>query len=423
MPTELALLPFTESAFNPEAMSVAKASGMWQFIATTGRDYDLKQNLFRDDRRDVLASTRAALDYLEKLHNMFGDWQLALAAYNCGEGNVSRAIARNQRAGLPTDYTSLNLPPETRGYVPKLQAVKNIVLHPDTFSLSLPPLENHPYFLSVPIERDMDVETAARLAEVPLDEFKALNPQLNRPVILAAGTPQVLLPYDNADNFVRNLQRHEGPLATWTAWVATRTLRPADAAKQVGMTEAQLREVNHIPNGMLVKAGSTLLVPRGAHNTTDVSLHVADSAAMMLAPDLPPVLRVNVRVGRGGESVASVAHRYHVSASQVASWNHVGANGKFAAGSTAVVFVPRAASRGPARPTATNVAQASSAAHPAPAAHGKAAPARQASKTTVASASTAAKKPAAVAHKAPAASTAVASSKVRAKAPVRVAQP
>jgi membrane-bound lytic murein transglycosylase D len=423
MPTELALLPFTESAFNPEAMSVAKASGMWQFIATTGRDYDLKQNLFRDDRRDVLASTRAALDYLEKLHNMFGDWQLALAAYNCGEGNVARAIARNQRLGLPTDYTSLNLPPETRGYVPKLQAVKNIVTHPEAFALALPPLENHPYFLSVPIERDMDVETAAKLAEVPLDEFKALNPQLNKPVILAAGTPQVLLPYDNADNFVRNLQHHPGPLATWTAWVATRTLRPSEAAKQVGMTEAQLREVNRIPNGMLVKAGSTLLVPRGAQGE-DVSLHVADSAAMMLAPDLPPVARVNVRIGKGGETVASVARRYHVGTAQVASWNHVGANGKFAAGTTAVVFVPRAAPRGPARATMT-----ASAAHhgaPATAAKGKA----PAGRTVVASAAST-KKPAAksssanTAHRAPAASstTTTSASKVRAKAPVRVAQP
>ena len=127
MPTELALLPFIESAYNPQAMSVARASGMWQFVPSTGRNFELKQNVFRDDRRDVLASTRAALDYLQKLYAMFGDWQLALAAYNWGEGSVQRAIARNQRAGLPTDYASLRMPAETKGYVPKLQAVKNIV--------------------------------------------------------------------------------------------------------------------------------------------------------------------------------------------------------------------------------------------------------------------------------------------------------
>jgi membrane-bound lytic murein transglycosylase D len=155
MPTEIALLPYVESAFNPQAVSSARASGMWQFMAATGKDFDLKQNLFRDDRRDVLASTRAALDYLTRLHAQFGDWQLALAAYNWGEGSVQRAIAKNRKAGLPEDYASLKMPEETRTYVPKLQAVKNIVADPARFGIVLPPLANHPYFLRVPIERDI----------------------------------------------------------------------------------------------------------------------------------------------------------------------------------------------------------------------------------------------------------------------------
>ncbi len=360
MPTELALLPFTESAFNPQAMSVAKASGMWQFVSATGKDFDLKQNIFRDDRRDVLASTRAALDYLQRLHDMFGDWQLALAAYNCGQGNVQRAIARNQKAGLPTDYVNLRLPKETSEYVPKLQAVKNIVLHPQDYSLTLPSVGNHPYFLSVPIERDIDVDTAAKLANVPIDEFRMLNPQLDKPVILAAGTPQVLLPYDNADDFVRALKSHDGALASWTVYVVAKTMRPADAARLVGMSEAELRAVNHIPARMLVKSGSTLLVPRSAQHVADVSVKVADSAALSLAPDLPPTRRVNMRVGKGGETVASVARRWRVAPSQVAAWNHVAASGKFAAGSTAVLFLPRSTSlaRAPARPTAAKVAKA-----------------------------------------------------------------
>ena len=257
MPTELALLPFIESAYNPQAMSVARASGMWQFIPSTGRDFELKQNVFRDDRRDVLASTRAALDYLQKLYGMFGDWQLALAAYNWGEGSVQRAIAKNQRAGLPTDYQSLRMPAETQGYVPKLQAVKNIVANPASFNLTLPELFNHPYFLSVPIERDIDVALAVQLAGVPLEEFQSLNPQMNRPVILAAGTPQLLLPYDNANRFVRELPQHRGPLATWTAWQAPKTMKPAEAAHAVGMNEEQFREVNHIPARVSIKAGST----------------------------------------------------------------------------------------------------------------------------------------------------------------------
>jgi len=162
MPTELALLPYVESAFNPLAVSSAKAVGMWQFMPATGDYFELKQNAFRDDRRDVLASTRAALDYLQKLYNMFGDWQLALAAYNWGEGNVSRAIARNQKAGLPTGYNDLTMPPETRLYVPKLQAVKNIVANPRLFATELPLIENHPYFDTIDISRDIDVALANR---------------------------------------------------------------------------------------------------------------------------------------------------------------------------------------------------------------------------------------------------------------------
>ena len=337
MPTELALLPFIESAFNPQAMSSAKASGMWQFIPSTGKDFSLKQNVFRDDRRDVLASTRDALDYLQRLNAMFGDWQLALAAYNWGEGSVQRAIARNQRLGLPTNYASLKMPNETAYYVPKLQAVKNIIARPADFGLTLPELRNHPYFLSVPIERDMDVAVAVKLAGMPLEEFQTLNPQMNKPVILAAGTPQILLPYDNANQFVRQLPLHRGPLASWTAWTAPKTLRPADAARQVGMDEAQLREVNRIPLHMLVKAGSTLLVPRGEHRLTDVSVEIADNATMALAPDGPALRKMSLKAGRK-DSVASVAKRYRVSAAQVAQWNGVAKGASFAPGQTIVVF-------------------------------------------------------------------------------------
>ncbi len=338
MPTELALLPFIESAFNPQAMSSAKASGMWQFMPSTGRNFALKQNVFRDDRRDVLASTRAALDYLGRLHDMFGDWQLALAAYNWGEGNVARAIARNARAKRPTDYASLRMPNETRSYVPKLQAVKNIVLRPEAFALALPALSNHPHFLSVPITRDIDVDLAARFAGVTSDDFKELNPQMNKPVILAAGTPRVLLPYDNANEFVRQLDAHRGAMATWTAWVAPKTLRPADAAKQVGMSEAELREVNHIPPRMLVKGGSTLLVPRSEHRQTDVSEHIADNAMMTLAPDGPALRRVSIKAGKK-DSVASIARRYHVSAAQVAQWNKLSVAANFKPGQTVLVYV------------------------------------------------------------------------------------
>ena len=205
MPTELALLPYIESAFNPQAISSAKAAGLWQFMPGTGRDFQLTQNVLRDDRRSVLESTRAALDYLQMLHDMFGDWHLALAAYNWGQGNVSKAIARNKAAGLPAGYLDLNMPAETRNYVPKLQAVKNIIARPETFGAVLPLIENHPFFDTVEITRDIDIEMAARLAEVRLEDFKALNPSQRKPIIFAAGTPQVLLPWDNAATFKKNL--------------------------------------------------------------------------------------------------------------------------------------------------------------------------------------------------------------------------
>jgi membrane-bound lytic murein transglycosylase D len=341
MPLELALLPFIESAFNPQAVSTARAAGMWQFMPATGKDFELKQNVFRDDRRDVLASTKAALDYLQMLERQFGDWHLALAAYNWGQGNVQRAILSNQRAGRPTDYMSLRMPDETRNYVPKLQAVTNIVARPAAFGLTLPALENHPFFLSVAIERDIDVALAVRLAGIPLEEFQYLNPQMNKPVILAAGTPQVLLPYDNANRFLQNIDTHRGALASWTAWVAPRTLKPADAAREVGMSEAALRDANRIPSGMLIKSGSTLLVQRSGVGGADVPEGLADSATIAFAPAAPALRRVSFKVGRKGDSVTAVARRYGTSPSQVAQWNDVGVQSRFKAGETVVVMMPQ----------------------------------------------------------------------------------
>ncbi len=346
MPTELALLPYIESAFNPQAVSSARAAGMWQFMPATGAEYELRQNVFRDDRRDVLASTRAALDYLQKLHAMFGDWHLALAAYNWGQGSVSRAIARNQRMGLGTAYTDLNMPNETRNYVPKLQAVKNIVANPAQFKAELPLIENHPYFQSVTITRDIDVALAARLADVRLEDFKALNPSLNRPVILAAGTPQILLPWDNATVFQRNFEGHTtGRYASWTAWTAPSTMSVAEAARRVGMSEPEFRSVNNIPPRMLIRAGSTVLAPRGAAVVSDVTSRIADTAQLSLAPEVS-VRRTTVKAGKQ-DTVASIAARYRVKAADVARWNDVEASARFQPGQTVTLELPvRAKSTG-----------------------------------------------------------------------------
>lgn len=338
MPTELALLPFIESAFNPQAVSGAKAAGMWQFMPATGKYFSLKQNVFRDDRRDVLASTKAALDYLQKLHRMFGDWHLALAAYNWGEGSVGRAIAKNQREGLATDYNSLNMPDETRNYVPKLMAVKNIVANPRAFNATLPDIPNHPYFQSVTITRDLDVALAAKLAEIKLEDFKSLNPSANKPVIFAAGTPRILLPWDSAGIFERNLSIHNGQTAGWTVWVAPTTMKVVDAAKRVGMNETQFRDLNRIPPRMLIKQGSTLLVPRSAKQHNDVSEHVADNGQISFSPEII-LKRMLVKLHKS-ETVASVAKRYKVTVANVVTWNKVAAGSTFKAKQSVVLYLP-----------------------------------------------------------------------------------
>ena len=339
MPTELALLPFIESAFNPQAVSSARAAGMWQFMPATGKDFELKQNVFRDDRRDVLASTRAALDYLQKLYNMFGDWHLALAAYNWGEGSVGRAIARNQKSGLGTGYLDLTMPGETRNYVPKLQAVKNIVANPEALRTELPLIENHPYFQTVTVTRDIDVELAARLADVSVEDFKALNPSMKRPVVLAAGTPQILLPWDNANVFKRNFEAYTaGQYASWTAWSAPATMSVGEAARRVGMSESDLRSVNAIPPRMLIRAGSVLIVPRSAKMNQDVTSHLADNGQLSLAPE-QVTRRTTVKAGKR-DTVASIARRYRLSAAQVADWNDVGASAAFKAGEQVVLYLP-----------------------------------------------------------------------------------
>ncbi len=356
MPSELALLPFIESAFNPQAVSSARAAGMWQFMPATGTYFELKQNVFRDDRRDVLASTRAALDYLQKLYGMFGDWHLALAAYNWGEGSVGRAIAKNRKLGLGVTYADLNMPNETRYYVPKLQAVKNIIASPQAYKTELPLIENHPYFQSVKVTRDIDVELAAKLADVRLEDFKALNPSMKRPVILAAGTPEILLPWDNAHVFERNFDAYtKGQFASWTAWSAPSTMTVGEAARRIGMNENELRNANTIPPRMLIKSGSVLIVPRTPQQQQDVTSQVADNGQLNLAPEIVN-RRTTVRAGKR-DTVAGIARRYRLNPADVASWNNVSASAAFKPGQQVVLFLPVRAQavRAPARAQAARV--------------------------------------------------------------------
>lgn len=281
MPMELALLPFIESAFNPGAFSRAKASGMWQFMPATGKDFKLTQNVFRDERRDVIQSTDAALDYLQRLYKMFGDWQLVLAAYNWGEGNVSKAIKRNQAQNLPTDYASLKMPDETRNYVPKLIAVKKIVLDAKSYGLTLPKLQNHPYFVVVTTSKDVDVTLAAQFARMSVEEFRAMNPSFNKPVILGASEPQILLPYGRAQSFQENLNTYKGRLSSWTAIRLGARETVDQLAARLNVEAQQIREINDIPKGMRIKAGSTVIVPK-VGKSKDVPEHLANNTTQLL---------------------------------------------------------------------------------------------------------------------------------------------
>ncbi len=326
MPTEIALLPFIESAFNPQAFSSAKAAGMWQFIPSTGRDYNLKQNAFRDERRDVLASTNAALTYLQRLYGMFGDWQLALAAYNWGEGSVSRAIAKAEAAGRPTDFNSLSayMPSETRNYYPKLQAVKNIIAAPSQYGIRLPVVENQPYFVTIKKTRDIDVKLAAQLAELPMEEFKALNPQFNRPVITGSPNTQILLPQSNAEKFRENLSNWTRTLSSWTAHKVTAARERIESiAAKFKTTPEVIREANAIPPNMHPKAGSTVLVPKPpSAPDKDIGQDIADNAMLAVEPDEPPRKKITIKVGKR-DSIDTIARRYKVKVAEIRHWNEL----------------------------------------------------------------------------------------------------
>jgi membrane-bound lytic murein transglycosylase D len=289
MPTELALLPIIESAFNPQAYSSANAAGMWQFVPGTGKDFNLKQNMFKDERRGVLASTDAALSYLQKLYGMFGDWQLALAAYNWGEGNVQKAIAKNRALGKPTDFESLAdlMPAETRNYVPKLQAVKNIIANPQQYGVALPAIGNEAYFTAVDKTSDIDLTIAAQLAELSVDEFKALNPQFNRPVITGDEQTKILLPKENAAKFTANLAKWGHALSTWTTHKISGARESiASLASRFGTTPEVIRQANNIPAQSRLKAGSTILVPKVSTSAnTDIAEQIVDNAVLAFEAD------------------------------------------------------------------------------------------------------------------------------------------
>jgi len=366
MPMELALLPMVESAYNPMALSRSKASGLWQFIPTTGKHFNLDQDWWKDDRRDIVASTAAALDYLQSIYEMHGDWQLALASYNWGEGAVGRAISKNKAQGLPTDYLSLTMPSETRNYVPKLQALKNIFSSPAIMAqLELPTIPNQPYFATVTNAANIDVKVAAELADMPVQEFVALNPAHNRPVI-KSDTPLVI-PADKLDTFMSNLEAHEQsnkPLSLWQAYTMQRSDRLDKVAARFGMTTTNLKAINGIRGRAKVPPGFTLLVTR---QQDDAAVQEVAALTDQQAPDAEPAQTAKSEpVGsepanrhytvRKGETLAAIAKKNDLSLNELKRINGLKTNNVKAGYKLALFSSPAKSTSAPERKSAKTLA-------------------------------------------------------------------
>lgn len=316
MPTEIALLPMIESAFNPTAYSVSNASGIWQFIPSTGKHFGMEQNWWHDDRRDVISATNGALDYLQRLHDQFGDWELALAAYNYGEHGLERAIARARKQHKPTDLMSLKIPKETRNYVPKLLAMKHIIGDPARFGLVLADVPNDPYFAAVSPSRHIDVSLAAELAGMSLPEFQALNPAHSRPVILHDDSTLILLPADRTDAFLANLEAHDKPLVSWQPYDSKKGESLDKIATRFGIPVDKLKSTNGIRSYVKVSSGQKLLVPA---NNDDANQEFA-AFNMHMAPTLDES-HLLIHIVHRGETLGGIAHRYHVSVAALKARN------------------------------------------------------------------------------------------------------
>ncbi|MEO8038550.1 MAG: transglycosylase SLT domain-containing protein [Betaproteobacteria bacterium] len=354
MPLEIALLPMIESAYNPVAYSSAHASGIWQFIPATGRRYGLEQNWWYDGRRDVTAATDAALDYLQKLHGDFGDWELALAAYNWGEGAVSRAITKNKRNHKPTDYSSLKMPKETAHYLPKLQAVKNLIADPARYGVELEDIPNQPYFIRVNAPSDIDVKRAAQLAEVPIEEFRYLNPAHNRPVISSDGDRMLLLPVEKAEVFATNLEANSDPLVSWQTVTLKRNESLDKVAARYGISVNTLMQVNGLSHHRRMRPGQTLIVPTPAAMQKNAKLGRSLDPVEYRRPSAGPEMEL-YRV-KQGDTLLRIAKQHRVSTRQIERWNFL-KRGKIAVGQQLTLY-PDMAPTHKKRSTRTKTAKA-----------------------------------------------------------------
>ena len=324
MPMEFALLPVVESAYEPFAYSVSRAAGLWQFIPGTGERFGLKQDWWYDGRRDVIESTRAALDYLQALHDQFGgDWLLAIAAYNVGEVSVQRAIDHNRAVGRPTDFWHLNLPAETRAYVPKLLAMKRLMAEPERYGLEFAPIPNEPYFAVIDTDSQIDLKIAAKLAGVSYDEVAALNPGFNRWAADPDGPHRMLLPIDNADGFEAALKTlSPDDRVPYVTHEVERRETLAAIAKRYGTSTTVIAKLNDL-KGAHVTPGESLKIPQISGQLPDKVL-LAASRVDRPAADLGgrKQRQIVYRV-RAGETLSSIARRHRMPLSTLARLNNM----------------------------------------------------------------------------------------------------
>jgi len=322
MPMEIALLPIVESAYQPFAFSHGRAAGLWQFIPGTAKLYGLKLNWWYDGRRDVIASTEAALTLLERLHKQFdGDWELALAAYNSGSGTVRKAVRKNRRKGQPTDFWSLKLPKETRAYVPKLLALKAIVAQPELYHVALTPVADEPYLATVEIRSQIDLALAADLANIELDEFYRLNPGYNRWATDPSG-PQILaLPVDKVEGFRERLaQLDEKDRIRWVRHRIRNGETLGHIARRYRTTLNVIKQVNNI-KGNMIRAGKSLMIPVATRDLSDYRLSTSQRLSRIKSHrPAPGRVKLTHRVVKG-DTFWDLAMKYHVTSAQIARWN------------------------------------------------------------------------------------------------------
>ncbi len=338
MPLDLALLPIVESAYQPFAYSPSRASGIWQFIPSTGRLYGLKQNWWYDGRRDIVAATEAALDYLEKLHKQFnGNWFHALAAYNAGEGNVERAIRRNKRAGKPIDFWSLRLPRETRGYVPSLLAVAEILKKSDQYKIQFQKIPNQPYFESVDVGSQIDLSTVAKLSDLTIDEVYTLNPGFNRWATAPDGPHHILLPRDRTLVFKQKLALlPDSERITWQR----HTIRQGESLSQIASryrtSVSALKQTNKL-RGNLIRAGHSLLIPIAKESSKFYTLS-ADARKFRGLKTTGDGKRYIYSVKRG-DNLWDIGRSYGISVRQLTKWNGISRKSLLKPGQKLVVWI------------------------------------------------------------------------------------